>query len=240
MSFGAMFFRPGLTSFLLGPFHHARQGLWNFVAHVGGRWSGRMLDVGCGGRPYAELFSPNLGQVGLDIDQERNRERGAADVYYDGSVFPFEDASFDAVLCSQVLEHVFTPEAFVAEIARVLKPGGELLLTVPFLWGEHEQPWDAMRYTSHGLRTLLERHGFEILSQRKSVAGFCALLQLAQARIDQFLWCRAVSLPAKLLVRLVLAPFHCVANFLGLILGMLPSIDDDMYIDNLVHARKLP
>ena len=58
-------------------------------------------------------------------------------------------------MCNQVLEHVFNPDDFVREIARVLKPGGALLLTVPFVWNEHEQPYDYARYSSFGLRAFL-------------------------------------------------------------------------------------
>lgn len=233
-------FRPGLISFLLSPFFHARFSLWRFISRVGGRWSGRMLDVGCGGRPYHPLFSPELEQIGLDIDQERNRNRGRADVFYDGSVFPFEDANFDSILCSQVLEHVFAPEQFVSEVARVLKPGGEILLTVPFVWPEHEQPWDAMRYTSYGLRSLLERHRFEILVHEKSVKGLRCLVQIAQARIDQVLWRRVQGRTARIIVRLAFGPFHVSLNTLGALLAILPSFDEDLYLDNLVYARKKP
>lgn len=236
----SLLFRPGPASYLLGPFHHARTPLWRFIAKVGRSWSGRMLDVGCGGRPYRTLFPLGLEQIGLDIDQERNRTRGGADVLYDGTAFPFDDVSFDSALCSQVLEHVFAPDFFVAEIARVLKPGGELLLTVPFVWPEHEQPWDAVRYSSFGLRSLLERHGFEVLCQEKSVKGIGVMLQIMQARCDQFLWRRPRSRRVKAGIRLLLAPFHFSMNLLGSLASVLPSLDNDLYLDNLVHARKRP
>ena len=67
------------------------------------------------------------------------RQRGEADYFYDGQSFPFKGGSFDVVLTNQVLEHVFNPDVFLSEIHRVLTPDGVLLLTVPFLWDEHEQ-----------------------------------------------------------------------------------------------------
>jgi SAM-dependent methyltransferase len=80
--------------------------------------------------------------------------------------------------CSQVFEHVFTPETYMSEIYRVLCPGGRLLLTMPFASDEHEQPRDFARYSSFGLHALPERAGFEVAEQRKNAAGSRALLQL--------------------------------------------------------------
>jgi len=231
-------FRPGWVSFVFNPYHAARVALYRFIANATRSWSGCMLDVGCGARPYRGVLPAGLQQLGLDLDQERNRRRGLADAYYDGTRFPFEDASFDCVLCSQVLEHVSEPGAFLEEIARVLKPDGELLLTVPFLWPEHEQPWDAYRYTSYGLIGSFERAGLEVLVAEKSLTGLAALVQLFQGRIDQMIWSRAGTRRAKLLVRALLAAFHCPMNILGAILTRLPSLDRDLYLDNCVVARK--
>jgi ubiquinone/menaquinone biosynthesis C-methylase UbiE len=66
----------------------------------------------------------------------------------------------DAVLSTQVLEHVADPLSVLAEFFRVLKPDGRLWLTAPFVWYLHEEPYDYYRFTSHGLRFLLERAGF--------------------------------------------------------------------------------
>jgi SAM-dependent methyltransferase len=76
-----------------------------------------------------------------------------------------------------VLEHVFNPDDFLNEVNRVLKPSGKLLLTVPFVWDEHEQPYDYARYSSFGLRSLLEKHGFSIVKHEKVGGGtppFCS------------------------------------------------------------------
>src|SRR3546814_8619033 len=69
------------------------------------------------------------------------------DVAADGALLPFPDQSFEAVICSEVLEHVPDPRLVLDEIARVLKPGGCLLLTVPFLFRIHADPHDFGRYT---------------------------------------------------------------------------------------------
>jgi SAM-dependent methyltransferase len=81
-----------------------------------------------------------------------------------GARLPYPDGSFDTVLCTQVLEHVPDAELAMAEIARVLRPGGHALVTVPFLYPTHEAPYDFWRYTHHGLAGLVGRHGLEPLA----------------------------------------------------------------------------
>src|SRR5262249_4506473 len=80
------------------------------------------------------------------------------DVLSFAAPLPFRDDSFDAILCTSVLEHVDNAEQAVSEIARVMKPGGRLLITVPFFYPEHDAPYDFWRTTHHGLRSLLTRH----------------------------------------------------------------------------------
>ncbi len=75
---------------------------------------------------------------------------------------PVPDASFDAVLNTQVLEHVADPARVAGELLRVLVPGGRLWLTAPLLWPLHEEPHDYWRFTSHGLRHVLEQTGFRV------------------------------------------------------------------------------
>src|SRR5205814_177285 len=81
----------------------------------------------------------------------------------DGRVVPYTDASFDAVICTQVLEHSVDPDALLREMWRVLRPGGRLLITVPFMWGLHETPFDFRRYSSFGLPRAVEAAGFRVL-----------------------------------------------------------------------------
>jgi len=233
-------FVPDMMSLVANPFHGARHALHDFISEATRSWSGSCLDVGCGNRPYRDIIPSDVVQVGLDLDQERNRTRGLADIFYDGKNFPIEDSSFDHALCSQVLEHAFKPGTLIAEIHRILRPGGDLVLTVPFLWPEHEQPWDAGRFTSFGLVALLEEHGFDIIRFEKSLPGARSLLQVLQARLDQKVWKRMRSRPAKLSARAALAPFHFPLNLLGLILERFPHGNEDLYLDNLVVARKRP
>jgi len=225
-------FDPGLLGLVVNPFFLARRSLWVAMRVLAGQLSGRLLDVGCGTKPYRSLFQVSE-YTGLDIDSETNRRRGSADVLYDGTRFPFDDGRFDAVLCNQVLEHVFNPEQFVAEIRRVLAPGGRLLLSVPFVWDEHEQPWDYARYSSFGLRSLLERQGFTVLRHEKLLADASVLAQLLNAylfRVTRTRW---------LLVNLMLTPLLMApVSALGWLAGRLLPRNPDLFLDQVVIAER--
>jgi SAM-dependent methyltransferase len=225
-------YEPTWLGYLINPFCFARRGLLAELRPLFPELSGHVLDVGCGCKPYRALV-PAAHYVGLDVDTPFTRKVGLADVFYNGTEFPLADASFDGVLCSQVLEHVFTPEKFLGEISRVLRPGGRLLLTVPFIWDEHEQPHDFGRYSSFGLQALLERAGFDIIVHRKSVADARAVVQLAsawlyKAIVTQNKW---VNLATQLSL---IAPLNIVGGIGG---AVLPA-NADFFLDNVVLARK--
>ena len=89
--------------------------------------------------------------IGLDTHNSgHNHVNTDADFFYNGDYFPFDDNSFDCLVCFQVMEHVDNVDLFLAEIKRVLKPDGLLLASAPFMWPEHEMPYDFKRWTSIG------------------------------------------------------------------------------------------
>ncbi|MBL9214667.1 MAG: class I SAM-dependent methyltransferase [Opitutaceae bacterium] len=225
-------FTPGPWGLLVNPFYHARRGLHRALAEFFPGLRGRVLDVGCGRKPYRHLV-PAAEYLGLELDTPELRGLGAADLYYEGGRFPVPDASFDAVICSQVLEHVFTPVEFLGEIRRVLRPGGRLLLTTPFAWDEHSQPHDYGRYSSFGLAYLLRTAGYTIVAQRKTCADGRALVQLGAGYLYKLLHGRSRAL--NLLVQLLLlAPLNLLGGALAWVLPGNP----DLYLDNVVLAEK--
>jgi SAM-dependent methyltransferase len=226
-------YAPGLGGIILNPFYHARRGLRQGISYLAPQLNGRLLDIGCGRKPYQNLFRVNE-YVGLELDSPENRANKSADFFYEGKLFPFENGAFDGAICNQVLEHVFTPDEFLGEIHRVLKPGGKLLLTVPFVWDEHEQPHDYARYTSFGLKSLLEKNGFEMLEHRKINADIRVLFQLTNAYLYKVLWTRW-SVVNLLICALVMAPF----NILGLLLCKLLPKNPDLYLDQIMLVRKV-
>jgi len=119
----------------------------------------------------------------LDKRSTPGKYGSGADCYYDGITFPFKDESFDSLVANEVFEHVNDPDHFLDEAYRVLATGGSVFMTIPFVWDEHEQPNDFFRYTSFGIRHMLETHHFEVLVQRKSVNDIRVIFQLINAYI---------------------------------------------------------
>ncbi len=124
--------------------------------------TGRLLDVGCGVSPYKSVLKAIDDYTGLDIKDNRpiTAKEESDIVLFDGKHFPFEPQQYDSLLCTEVLEHVFEPQDFINEMYRVLKEDGRVLLTTPFLWPLHEEPYDFYRYTKYALKELFERAGF--------------------------------------------------------------------------------
>ena len=118
-----------------------------------------LLDVGAGDAPYRELFT-HVTYVACDWENSIYTPDRPLDIVAPAGRIPLEDASVDAILNTQVLEHVSEPWAVLEEFRRVLRPAGKLRMTAPLVWYLHEEPYDYYRYTSHGLRFLLERAGF--------------------------------------------------------------------------------
>ncbi len=178
---------PELRDFL-APFPHSalyferRYLLETMQAAVSHAQGPRLLDVGCGIKPYETLFAPKIAEhVGIDYQPTTAGSYGTstrADVWGDSLDLPFPEASFDTVLSTQVIEHVTDPIRALAEIHRVLKPGGVLILSAPMTWPIHEPPHDYFRYTEFGLRSLLTRQGFEIVEVWKRGRSVTTLVQL--------------------------------------------------------------
>lgn len=150
-------------------FYFIRRGLYSVIREEAPGCRGDLLDFGAGSKPYQHLFTEASSYIGLDIEVSgHSNSNKKADVYYDGKTIPFPDARFDSVFSSEVFEHVFNLDEILPEINRVLKPGGRMLITCPFVWPEHEVPYDFARYSSYGIRALLERHGFRVVRQHKT------------------------------------------------------------------------
>lgn len=135
----------------------------------------KWLDVGCGTRPYEKHFPTNC-YIGVDVESSgRDQTLKLPDHFYDGNTLPFAENSFNGVISTQVLEHVPNARAIIAEMYRVIKPGGGIILSLPFMWQEHEEPYDFSRFTSFGITELLKQNGFEIESIAKDVGAIESL-----------------------------------------------------------------
>jgi SAM-dependent methyltransferase len=117
---------------------------------------GRVLDVGCGEMPFRRLLPRVALYTGIDVPAAGAfGMRDHADVAsFDGRHVPFPDASFDHVLCTEVLEHAEDPVGLIAEMRRVLRPGGTIAVTVPFAARVHHAPHDYHRFTRFRLEQM--------------------------------------------------------------------------------------
>lgn len=138
---------------------------------------GALLDIGCGQMPYKNYIlhhSAITSYTGVDIESSFGyHEQVKPDYFWDGVKLPFEDDQYDCALSTEVLEHVPRPLEFMAEACRVLKPGGLLFFTTPFLWPLHDAPYDEWRLTPFSLERLLKEAGFKEI-ELKALGGWHA------------------------------------------------------------------
>jgi len=136
----------------------------------------RVLDLGCADQPYRGWLPSGVTYVGADIAGNHLADA----VIDDGGRVALGDASFDAVLSTQVLEHVTSPERYLAEALRLLQPGGSLALTTHGLMRLHRDPIDLWRWTSDGLRHQVQTAGFDVVRQWGIVGAAATGIQLFQ------------------------------------------------------------
>lgn len=155
---------------------------------------GRLLDMGCGRRPYALIYDGLVEQsVGTEVAFSPHGTN-AADAICFGEALPFEDASFDTILCTEVLEHTRQPWRVMAEFARLLRPGGHVLISVPFIYPLHEKPHDYWRFTGYGLEAISSAAGLEPITIQAR-GGTAAALFVLQVNLAA----RGINLASKLL-----------------------------------------
>ncbi len=127
--------------------------------------SGLVLDIGCADRWVESALSPQCEYIGLDyLATGDGLYRCRPTVFADAACLPFPAESFNAVTLFEVLEHIAKPREAIMEAARVLKPDGMLLLTMPFMYPMHDEPYDFQRFTQHGLVREMKAAGLEIRS----------------------------------------------------------------------------
>ncbi len=224
-------FSKGIGGILFNPFYLVRKDLYKNISELAPVFNGRLLDVGCGTKPYEKLFYNASEYVGLDID--KGVKNLYADYTYDGVKFPFKNKSYDGVFASQVLEHVFNPDVFLLEIYRVLKKDGFVLLTLPFVWDEHEQPYDYARYSSFGIKYLLEMNGFTVIEQRKTVPNIGVIFQLLNTYIYK------VVLKKSTVFRwFVVNSLTGIFNIIALVFISILPTNNDLYMDNIILLKK--
>lgn len=229
--FVQLMFKPSIIG-LFNPFYIARTGLYSHVKKHALKFSGNLIDIGCGDKPYENLFANVKKYEGLEITTTVHTST-KADYFYDGNTIPFNNETYDSVILNEVLEHVFNPIVLLGEINRVMTHDAKLLITVPFVWDEHEQPYDFARYSSFGLEYLLKNNGFEIEVSEKSTPNISVIFQLLNGYLYK------VSYKWNIALRIIFLGIFCFPiNLTGVILGFLLPNNFDLYLDNIIIARK--
>lgn len=207
---------------------------WSEKAH------GLLLDIGCGAKPYKPVFAAHVQRhfgIEYGAPEGYGYELNQADVYGDAADLPFASGSFDTILCTEVLEHVIEPEKVVSEFFRVLRPGGTIFCTAPFVYPVHDAR-DFYRYSAQGMEALLSRHGFsvdEVIPLSGTGLTLAIMLNLYWFEIG-FMWNKWLY-PVGLLIRPVLWLVTALVNLGGWLLEkVLPSTH--MSFNHLAIARK--
>jgi SAM-dependent methyltransferase len=205
--------------------------IWRDLRVILPQSRGVILDVGCGAQPYRGLAPPAATYRAID-HAEAARAFGYSmpdTTYYDGDRWPVDDGSADLVLSTETLEHVPEPAVFLAEAFRCLKPGGRLVLTVPFAARWHFIPHDYWRFTPSGLQRLLSAAGFShivVLARGNAVTVAC---YKAMALVLALLMPQAASARSRAVLRVIGVPLIPILIVLAAIgdLSLLSKGGDD-------------
>ena len=227
-------FHPTALSIFINPFYVVRKRLLQSIRKMSPKMHGKFIDFGCGAMPYKQVFKVNEFR-GLDIKKSGHdvNEMHNDVIFYDGGEIPLESSSIDSVFASEVFEHIFELESTLGEINRILKPGGKLLITVPFIWEEHEVPYDFARYSSYGLSYILEKNQFQVEESVKIGSSIETCFQVFTAFIySKFPKNKLLKLP---LTVIIISPI----NMLVLLLDLIVPKSDKLYLNNLILAHKI-
>jgi SAM-dependent methyltransferase len=173
-----------------------------------------VLDVWCGSRPYEDLLPPTAQWVGLDVEEN---PYGVADVV-SNVVLPFADESFDLVTCIEAFQWIPDPQHAVSEFRRVLRPGGSVLVTLPFAF-EYDRAVPESRYTEHELRAFFEGWtDLDITENGGRAVVWTVLTESILAGMEQRL-----GRAARVLLRPVFGAAYVALNGLG---GAVATLED--------------
>lgn len=229
-------FNPGFIGIFINPFFFIRRGLLRGIKKYSKQLNGCLIDFGCGSKPYKKYFNVDkyFGVDMIDRGHPHEKELEEIDVYYDGKRLPFKDEAFDALFSSEVFEHIFNLEDILNELNRILRKRGKALFTVPFVWDEHEIPFDYGRYSSFGIKYLLEKHGFKVIALEKSTKYLETIFQLWNLYLYYKLYTKNKYLNILINI-LFISPF----TIIGILISSLLPNHNSLYNDNIILVERV-
>ncbi|MDJ0677983.1 MAG: class I SAM-dependent methyltransferase [Calothrix sp. MO_167.B42] len=125
---------------------------------------GILLDLGCGNVPLYDMYKDKvIDNICVDWGNSLHKN-SYLDYEFDlNAEIPLKSEQFDTILITDVLEHIANPNKLMSEVARLLKPSGKIILTVPFLYWLHEQPYDYFRYTAFALNMFCQTNNLTVV-----------------------------------------------------------------------------
>lgn len=225
-------FKPSFFSIFYHPFFFIRREIYSFLEVNSNYLNGKLLDFGCGSKPYEKLFKNLNDYVGVEV--AGNKENLKSDIYYDGISLPFADNTFDSILCTEVFEHVEQLDEVIFELYRILKPGGRMIVTTPFMCMEHEMPYDFRRFTLNGLTNLIKKKNFKIIKSQKLLNNFHVFFQTLNFYICQVF----LKIKTRYLKYIVYFLLIGPVNFLSLIFNFFLPKTKEMYFGSGIVVEK--
>ena len=199
----------------------------------------RVLDVGCGDGRYKKYIIDNNEYIGIDVDESGHPNQDKKnDITWNKKKLPFENEFFDIILMTEVLEHIENVGETLDELNRVLKNNGKIFITSPFLWKEHEKPYDFQRFTSFGIKKIIEQKGFKILTQKKLVQNKLAIIELVESELNDKIKLNQKAKPFLFFSKIY---YFIIKNIIKIIIKLLinDQLFRDYYIGNCVIAEKI-
>ena len=199
---------------------------------------GSLVDMGCGTKPYFSVFHPYIDTyLGIDFPPTAMLNYGQqtrADIFADCSNTPLKSNSYDTVLSTQVMEHIYDTRKYITECHRLLKKGGFGIFTVPFLWPCHGEPFDYFRFTKYGIEEYFKDQAFQVVEIRPLEGAYASVIQ---TKIIACYLTPSQHIFIKLWKKLILLVYVPILNFLALHLDR-HFYNDKLCLNYLAIVRK--
>ena len=216
-----------------------RQKLFDALQHAAQHYAtGNLVDLGCGIKPYEDIFKVQvINYIGVDYKPTmvaNYQELTKADLFSDCCNTGLGSESFDTVLCTQVMEHVYDFGNLAQETYRLLKKGGYAIFTIPFLWPIHAEPNDFFRFTQYSIEEIFNKLAFEIIELRPTEGAICTMNQMRLLIYTS----KKINIPViRFLKKVVDKLYIIIINYISLRAPQHP-FDGKMFLNYLLVVKK--